>query len=419
MPYYKTYIFHTLLFIAIQAAAFAQAGNIISKKGELYGVMNEKNKFFIEPKFIDIQTIDNTIFAVKNEKGLWGFYNMGAKISECYFNNFRFTGTDQIIVQKISRWGVINNKGEQTIDFRYQYINLINDHTYKVGKFNQWSVRNFKNEILNTFEFDSITYLGDNVYKFCLAGNYGLVDNNGKIITTEYQNIFESTLTDKLPKKEFAKPLPILAKGNYRVPQEERFDTVYHFCEGFAKFQSDRKFGFVDSLGNIRLVPQYNDARHFSEGMVAVVLIGKWGFMDKNEKLCVQPLYNEVCDYKNGISIVRKDTVFNFINKNGKLLYGDFFDKIIPTYSGNYSIIRKNKIGLADAFGHELVSTKYEEVIELGNTFILAKEHNLWGVLNKEGNIVIPFNYSVIQFDPEHNYVITMEPGGEITINKQ
>ena len=414
----KTSIYFLFLLLIFQSVAYAQTEYRIFKKENFYGVINSKNKLLIEPKFQNIQTADNIIFAVQNEKGLWGFYNSEAKISDCQFDNFRFTTVSQIIVQKSSRWGAINYNGETTIDFRYRYLNHLIGNTFKAGLFNQWDVRDFSNKILNTFEFDSITYLGENVYKFCLAGNYGLVDNNSKIITTDYQNIFESTLTTKLPKKEFKKALPIIAKGDFKIPQEERFDTVYHFCEGFAKFESGNKFGFVDSLGNIRLVPQYNDARHFSEGMVAVVLIGKWGFMDKNEKLCVQPHYNEVCDYKNGIALVRKDSTFNFINKNGTLLYGDYFNAIIPTYSGNYILTRKDKVGLADPFGHELVSIKYEEIVELGNTFILAKEHNLWGVINKEGNIVVPFNYSVIQFDPEHNHIITMEPGGEITLTK-
>ena len=97
-------------------------------------------------------------------------------------------------------------------------------------------------------------------------------------------------------------------------------------------------------------------------------------------------------------------------------MYNEPFEKVIPTYSGNYILYRKWKFGIADIYGRELVSTKYEAVEELGNSYIFAKEHGLWGVLNEKGNIVIPFNYSVIQYDPEHNVILTMEPGGEIIL---
>ncbi len=392
----------------------AQDNVAIVLKDNFYGVVSSKGTSIIPSKFKAIKCIAPNQYAVENEKGLWGFYVGGKKTSDCLYDNFRFEN-NSIIAQKESRWGVLNTNGVAIIDFRYKYINSISETQFKVGLFNQWCIRNFKNELLSTLEFDSISYLGENVYKFCLVGKYGLVDQNGKIITTEYQTIYESTLGTKYPKKEFTKLLPVLPKGNFKIPLEDRFDTVYHFSEGFAKFQSDKKFGFVDSLGNIRLVPQYKDARHFSEGMVGVVLMGKWGFMDKNERLCIQPLYDEVSDFKNGISIVKKEQQSNIVNKHGTLLYGENFDQIIPTYSGNYLLLRTKKIGLADSTGHELISTKYEDVAELGNSFIVAKEHGLWGIFNKDGNIVIPFNYSAIQYDPEHNRIITMEPGGEKT----
>jgi hypothetical protein len=411
------YCFIYLLLI-LSTKVYSQHDLSVLKKGELYGIANSKGKFLVAPEYKDIQTVDQLLFAVKNTRGYWGFFLGETKISECEFDNFKLTKTDRIIVQKVSRWGVINYKGETVVPFNYQYINYIEGHKFRMGRYNQWKVRTFNNDVLATYEYDSLTYLGDNVYKFCLAGRYGLIDNTGKIITTEFQNMFESTLMGKYPKKEFEKETKITAKGNFKIPEEERFDTVYHFSEGFAKFQSGRKFGFVDSLGNIRLVPQYNDARHFSEGMVAVVLIGKWGFMNKDEKLCVQPYYDEVSDFKNGKAVVRKDNMYNMLNKEGVLLYGDYFDKIIPTYSGKYILIRKKKVGMADKYGHEIISTKYEDVAELGNSYIVAKEHGLWGVLNEKGNIVISFNYSVIQYDPEHNRILTMEPGSEIIIEK-
>lgn len=403
-------------FLLLGEIVSAQDHFSIVKKDSFYGITNGKGKYIIPSKYSEIQLLGTTIYAVKNEKGLWGFFHIESKPPECIFDNFRFINSNLIVAQKESRWGAVNNEGETIVDFRYRYLTPISENKFRGGLFNQWCIRDFKNNKLSTFEFDSLSYLGDNVYKFCLVGKYGLVDPKGKTITTEYQNIFESTLADKYPKKEFSKTLPPIPKGTYKIPLEERFDTVYHFCEGFAKFQSDHKFGFVDSLGNIRLVPQYTDARHFSDGMVAIVLIGKWGFMDKNEKLCVQPYYDEVSDFKNGVSVVRKQKQFNIINKEGAFLYGDFFDEIIPTYSGRYILIRNKKIGLADSSGRELVSTKYEDVVELGNSYIVAKEHGLWGVLNEEGNIVLPFNYSAIQYDPEQNRIITMEPGGDVVV---
>lgn len=411
---FKSFVLCLLFLAAI--AAQGQSDYTITQKEGLFGVSNSKGKWIIPPDYIEIQQPAGSIYAVKNKRGLWGFFSSETRLSECRFDNFRFASNHVILAQEASRWGAINDNGKEIIPFQYKYINPLSGNKFKAGKFNQWQVRSFSNEVSKVFEFDSLLYMGANLYKFCLAGKYGLIDQDGKVITTEFQNIFESTLASKYPKKEFAQARPIIAR-TIRIPLEERFDTVYHFSEGFAKFRSNKKYGFVDSLGNIRLVPQYNNARHFSEGMVAVMLIGKWGFMDTNEKLIVQPYYEEVSDYKNGITLARKEQSYYFIDKEGKFLYNEPFDKISPTFSGNYILLRKKKYGLANKYGRELVSTKYEAVEELGNSYILAREHGLWGVLNEHGNIVIPFNYSVIQYDPEHHRLITMEPGGETTIS--
>jgi hypothetical protein len=412
---YNFFLFCLLFILSIPS--IAQENYRLKEEDKRIGLVNSKNKWVIPPEFIEIQEPLPTLYAVRNTSGLWGFITPEKKITECLYNNFRFVSNERILVQKNRRWGLIGADGKKLIPYKYRYINPSKNNTYKAMPYNQWTVRTFDNKLIFTLEFDSIEYLGDNIYKFCLAGTYGLTDQNGAIITTENQDFFEATLERKKPKKEFANAMPIIPKGDFKIPLEENYDTVYHFSEGLAKFKTFGKYGFVDSLGNIRLVPQYTNAQHFSEGMVAVMLTGKWGFMNTNEVLCVQPYFDEVSDFKNGKALVRKENKYNFVDKKGNYLYGDFFDLIQPTYSGKYTLRRNNQYGMADEFGREFISTKYEYVAEMGNSFILAKEHHLWGVLNNKGDIVIPFNYSVAQYDPEHNRMITMEPGIEITIS--
>ena len=409
-------IIYHIIFLFNIITIQAQDHYTIIKKEDKYGVKNEKGKLIIACEYKEIAKPVNNIIPVKNNLGLWGFFIEDKKISDCLYNNFRLTETDKIIVQKNSRWGIIDLKGQFTVDPKYRFITHLYGNKFKAGAFNQWCVRNFKNEILYTFEFDSVKYLGDNVYRYCLVGNYGLMDKNGKIITTEYYDIFQSTYTHKNIEYKTEKDKAITDSSSFIIPQRNRFQKVFAFKEGYARFLQNGKYGFVDSLGNIRLVPRYNNARDFSNGMVAVTLKGKWGFMDEHENLRVQPHYDEVSDFKNGVALVKLDSNYALINKHGRTLYGNHFEKIIKTPGGQYILIKNKKYGMADEYGHEIISTKYEEIKELGNNYIVAREHGLWGLLNHKGNIVIPLNYSVIQYDGEHDQIITMEPGQEITI---
>jgi hypothetical protein len=408
-------------FVAIRLSLFLLgAGNLFAQKIQpangYYGVVQPNGSYLIPAIYQNIQELVPNFYAVKDEKGLWGFYTGKKKTTECIYDNFRTTSSSHILVQKNGRWGIIDQKGTLILEHRYRYLTPAGTHKYKAGLYNQWCLRTFDNKIVHTFEYDSIRYLGNHIYRFCLAGQYGLLDSKGKLITTEFQDLYEAAQVEKEILPLQAPPDAVASAVPYKIPQAQRFDSVYHFSEGFAKFRMGNKYGFVDSVGNIRLVPQYTRARNFSEGMVAVVLMGRWGFMDKNEKLCVQPNFEEVSDFKNGVSIVRRGTQYNFIDKQGKLLYNEPFEKVIPTPLKNFLLIRNYKTGIADAYGQEFISTKYETIVELDNSFFLAQEHGLWGVLNQQGSIVLPFNYFSIQYIPSSDLIITMEPGVEKTV---
>ncbi|MCS6822854.1 MAG: WG repeat-containing protein [Cytophagaceae bacterium] len=395
----------------------AQQGYVIFQEHDGKGLKDTNGKIIIPAEYSDIQKANASFYAVKHSKGLWGFYYDGKKIADCLYDNFKEGIGQYIIAQKNYRWGVLKKNGQILVPFIYKYINPLSANACKVQAYNQWQVRTFDNKVKKTYEYDSIEYLGDNVYKFCIAARYGLMDADGNVITTEYQEIFEPTLKknyslDKI--KPFTENDTTL--NTFSIPGITRFEKVFAFHEGLAKVYMNGKYGFIDSSGNIRLVPQYNDAYHFSDGMVAVKLLGKWGFMDTQEKLRVQPNYEQVFNFKNGAAIVRNGNQWNFINKQGQKMYHEDFSAIWLTHKGHYILMKNNRYGMADAEAHEIISTKYEQLIPLNNGFIMAKEHQLWGVLDQNGAIVIPFNYSAMQYDPEHDCLITMESSHEKTI---
>jgi hypothetical protein len=402
-----------IFLIGFPLSFFCQTFQPFEKDGK-YGVKDSKGKQIIPANYAAIGEIFRSeIIPVKNVSGKWGFFKNDELLFECQFDNFRFTSVGTLIAQKNSYWGIFSMDGRILAPCRYKYINHLDAHVYKAGRYNQWKLRTFKNEIVESYELDSVFYMGDNIFKFCQIGNYGLMDPKGKIITTENTDLFLSMQPVKFETKKKEETATI---NTTFKPKKLRYQKIYKFKEGFARYMVDGKYGFIDSLENIRLVPQYDDARDFSNNMAAIKLLGKWGFMDTLERLKVQPYYDEVSDFKNGVALVREGNHYNFVNKEGRFIYESPFELIQRTPYGRYVLKKNGKYGLADAYGKEMVSTKYEKIEELENRFILAKEHGLWGVLNPEGNQVIAFNYSVAQYEWDHHYVLTMEPGGEIKL---
>ena len=67
-------------------------------------------------------------------------------------------------------------------------------------------------------------------------------------------------------------------KDNAIAQQKQRI--VSDFYEGLAKFEQDRKYGYLDEQGNIAVAAKYDEAGNFSEQLAAVVLDGKSLFIN-------------------------------------------------------------------------------------------------------------------------------------------
>ena len=77
----------------------------------------------------------------------------------------------------------------------------------------------------------------------------------------------------------------------------------------YAAVESNGKWGFVDTKGNVVIEPQYEAAHSFSYGFAAVKSNGKWGFIDTKGKMCIDPVFDEAKDMNSKGNV--------FIKQNG------------------------------------------------------------------------------------------------------
>src|SRR4051794_11935894 len=75
------------------------------------GVISKKGKTIIPFEYNTIGDMSKSIIPVETFAGLWGFYTYdGEEISKPLFQNFRLAGKNRILVQKDTKWGMINYK---------------------------------------------------------------------------------------------------------------------------------------------------------------------------------------------------------------------------------------------------------------------------------------------------------------------
>lgn len=118
------------------------------------------------------------------------------------------------------------------------------------------------------------------------------------------------------------------------------------------------QFGYIDTLGNWMISPQFDDASEFSEGFAAVCKNDTCFYINKEGKKTSSYYFEETENYKDGIAIVKNNRAYFLINRSG-----------------------------------QIISKGYEDINEASEKLYVCKLNDLYGAINAKGETIVPFNY--------------------------
>lgn len=288
-----------------------------------------------------------------------------------------------------------------------------------------------------------------NILRYEKNGKYGLLNINGKTITdAKYEDL--TSLTDKEGEvlvKENGEYGIIDEKGNIKI--KNKYDSIQ--SDGFYTDESGYKkagyivsvvtndgyrYGYYDSEGVQVLNEEYNQITRLtqikSDTYLIVAQNGQYGVFINNSKI-INPRYQSI-DYNSDLQlfIVERTKQYGAINLkgvevipteyteltvNGIYLYASKDDEqkvfdangktvdipfnvyINSTSSSKYFIKNQDgKYTVINSNFEELTKQNYHFIeYAYDNYFIATNEQDKVGVIDTEENIVVEFNYDLIQ----------------------
>ena len=138
---------------------------------------------------------------------------------------------------------------------------------------------------------------------------------------------------------------------------------------------------------------------NFNDGLAKVKKEGKFGFIDKKGNFIVNNIYDFVGDFTNGYAIVAKGALYGLINAKGEVVM-----EIKYSYLGNvyndvigFKTTDKSTYGYYNVVdGEFLGAQQYNEIADGVHTYncsddgyIVVKQGDYYGILNKKGEYVI------------------------------
>lgn len=201
--------------------------------------------------------------------------------------------------------------------------------------------------------------------------------------------------------------------------------------------KTNQKWGFIDTLGQVRVVPTYDNLEQLKFEENAFFLVeesGKIGILDENARRILPSEYRRIRPLSSDYFAVIRDSLEIVVNDKNEVIIGDGFDFIsmlnpeffafrkgkkwglyrrnqgilfAPKYNlivpidigkGYFKIMNrvgtKELWGLCDLSGQELLIPKYDETDALDDDKLLYRVDKLWGMVDNSGKEVLKKEWS-------------------------
>ena len=400
--------------------------------GKNWGVVNSKGEYVINPEYSEMITIPNNkkdvFICMYDFNSADGSYKTKAVNSK---NAEIFTAFDNIEVLTN-----FDSKGNMWIE----------ENVLKVSKNGKYGIINLDGtEILNC-DYESIDTLKgvNNSIVIKKDGALGLVNNRGdRIIETQYQEIqplnvnYENGYIVKGSNNKYG----IIAPSKEQI-LECKYDEIKHICgNDLYVVKENGKWKITNKAADKTLEVNYEDITYLTDEVFVIKSNGKFGIvaMDKSEK--VKPEYQKLDYAFSDNYIAQKDNKFGVINSNGEILVQFEYDDLIFNKDADCLVGKKNdnenvflidrnlevkvtgknmtlhngyiRINVNDEY--KFYNLKFEEKnnreVFANNTLYVAKNEGKYGLVNKDGTLVVKYQYDDITEQNPYGYVAIKKDG--------
>jgi hypothetical protein len=433
----------------------------------LTGFMDKRFEFNVLPQFYDAWPFENGFARVCFYPKKFNFIRPNGEML-CRdtleaAKDFRY---GKAAVSKNGKWGYMDTTANFVLPCKYGKANNFYGNVAVVGttlppkffnlirKKKITALINSSGEIIKKLPFKDVEDFKDGMAVVSLKRQQGLIDTLGRtVLPVRYTELrFEGH--NLLIAWQRGENTTVFSVNGTTFKVLGKYDLVGPFSEGFAWVRKGKKYGFIDSTGNLAVNMDYDFAGNFSNGCARIGNNGLFGFTD-NKGRHNGLLYKECEDFKNGYSRVRLDKDYFYINTNHNTSKPPAFvkyklngydgkrgiycennkywlvDSNMTKYnslpfaglhtSGNGFYIKKNfaktnNTSICDEYTNQITGEYFEKILPYTQNFAVIKTTKLEGLYNSRGEYLIPTQYlEVLKESP--NVVKLLKPSRTIYYN--
>lgn len=146
---------------------------------------------------------------------------------------------------------------------------------------------------------------------------------------------------------------------------------------------------------------------------------GRFGFIDTSGKWIVQPKYDSLIGYYNGYAWIFKKGKKGLVDGMGNIILKTKYDDIGFVEDSMVDVTRRKKYIFYNLSKKKFVGNHFEESLEYNNGIVaIMNSRKQWGFMNKEGKIVIPFQFDDVDYCFENDTLLVVKNNRRLLINR-
>lgn len=258
-----------------------------------------------------------------------------------------------------------------------------------------------------TKRYNKLYSFHEGLAKVCKDEKYGFIDKLGReIVPCKYDDAddFEYGLSIvTMGEKDGV----IDHYGNIVIPF--KYDDISPFDkDSTARAEYNGKEGIIDMKGKEIIPFEYEECWSFHEGLAVIKIDGLYGFIDKARNIVVPCIYDETGEFSEGLAAVKRKGEWGYIDVTGKVvipfqkgLTGRAFSMGLTTISrGGFWDGTPFEMAFIDKDGNLASDWHIGEYLWFYNGYanFTTELMQKWGMIDRYGNIVVPCEYSFVDF---------------------
>ena len=220
--------------------------------------------------------------------------------------------------------------------------------------------------------------------------NFSAIDNNGKNILTGYESVEAISINNISSNIPYEKTVLKYKQGGLYglidMQGNKITDNIYNsitnidYKEGNLKVEQNGQYGVINIKGTTIIKPEYEsiiadgyydeETKYERAGFILRIKTDdgyKFGYADRKGKIILEPLYNEI----SRITEITGDDIF-----------------LITANNGRYGVVKNGK---------EVLKNDFTDInFDQNNNLLILQKDNSWGVVDLEGNNIVPIDYDNI-----------------------